>query len=277
MKKKERLKKTLILQEKLNFPEVVKDSSGKGSSSTKTVTKGTSSSPNIIRKRDSFVDDDITNSNPSTSTDVVMDQLLSCDPRESLSSDEEEDLDNEEFERANEDDDMNAPDSFRRNSDDEDEHEVMNNLNITPEQANFFKEWMHQSISKALQERDRVDAEKYLPHKVRSSESATSFVATHIYITKDGLNDTVNSTEVFNKWLNMIFTSDMSKDRRNLSMSPCLKDTLTLICPAFARKETIRLSRQDNPLAETWENYDNDELSRLIKFQFDRSSGQCCT
>lgn len=70
-------------------------------------------------------------------------------------------------------------------------------------------------------------------------------------ITEDSFQAKIHLTspEVYNKWLNMIFTSDMSKDRRNLSMSPCLKDTLTLICPAFARKETIRLSRQDNPLS----------------------------
>lgn len=52
-------------------------------------------------------------------------------------------------------------------------------------------------------------------------------------------------------------------------LGPCLKDMLTLICPSFARKETTRLSRNMNPLLESWKEYDNDELARLIKYQFD--------
>jgi hypothetical protein len=135
---------------------------------------------------------------------------------------------------------------------------------ISSEALLALKDFMSLQIKQAVaDDRSRSgDGERY--HKVRKNN--TNFSITHTFMTHENLCG-IEASKTFNQWFTMVITSGMTLQDRNLAMDERLRDHLSLVSSTYSALETERLSR-DVPLGDNWELFDNDELSRFIKFNF---------
>jgi hypothetical protein len=143
---KDRIMKHNDIKNRLKTPEAIKDISKKTISSGGSSTKGTGSSSKDKDKRNSLSDDpSIKNTNLVPSFPI----LKFKDDRESSDEEVEEDMPT-----------VNSDDNKDQDS------EMPYGLNIPPEQAQVFQNWVQEQISKAFVEKDKLNSIAEFPHKV---------------------------------------------------------------------------------------------------------------
>ena len=146
---------------------------------------------------------------------------------------------------------------------------------IPPDQTELFQNFLKDAIERALNERNAIN-DGEITHKVRnpiretansSDASTTSFLTDHVFLTSEILSGE-NAGKSLSKWCNMLYTSNMPMNLRNNTIEHKLGESLQLLAPSFARRESDRLGRTSNPISSRWRELDNDTLVNLIKYQF---------